>query len=163
LQSLSTSTLKIPGLNDHREDIPDLASAMASLLVETTGAQYKSFDVAALNALRNADWVGDLAQLEAVVENSMLTSLGEKITLEDVTRVLDQFTATPESMASKLEALPVNLIQPLRESRDEFERFYFKHHMSTINNNMSKLAEISGLERTHLYRKLKQLGIKIKG
>jgi two-component system, NtrC family, nitrogen regulation response regulator NtrX len=163
LQMLSTSTLKIPSLNDHREDIPDLASAMATLLVETTGAQYKSFDVAALNALRNADWVGDLQQLEAVVENAMLTSLTEKITLEDVTRVLDQFTATPESIASKLEALPINLIQPLREARDEFERFYFKHHMSTINNNMSKLAEISGLERTHLYRKLKQLGIKIKG
>jgi two-component system, NtrC family, nitrogen regulation response regulator NtrX len=55
------------------------------------------------------------------------------------------------------------LALPLREARDDFERFYFRHHMATINNNMSKLAEISGLERTHLYRKLKQLGIKIKG
>jgi DNA-binding NtrC family response regulator len=77
--------------------------------------------------------------------------------------VLEQFSASAESLASKLEALPINLIQPLRLARDDFERFYFQHHMSTINNNMSKLAEISGLERTHLYRKLKQLGIKIKG
>jgi DNA-binding NtrC family response regulator len=163
LQSLSQSTLKVPALNDHREDIPDLATAMANLLVETTGAPYKSFDTAALNALRNADWPGDLAELEAVVQNLMLSSLEEKITLADVTRVLEQFSSSPENQALKLQSSPVNLTLPLREARDDFERFYFQHHMAVISNNMSKLAEISGLERTHLYRKLKQLGIKIKG
>lgn len=162
LQSLSQSTLKVPALNDHKEDIPDLATAMASLLVETSGADYKSFDVAALNALRNADWPGDLAELEAVVQNAMLSSLTDKITLNDVNRVLEQFTSS-EISPSSVAQLPVELVQPLREARDDFERFYFQHHMKLINNNMSKLAEISGLERTHLYRKLKQLGIKIKG
>jgi two-component system, NtrC family, nitrogen regulation response regulator NtrX len=163
LQVLSASTLKVPALNDHREDIPDLATAMANLLVETAGVNYKTFDVAALNALRNADWPGDLAALEAVVQNLMLSSLEEKITLNDVIRVLEQFTTSPENQESKLQSLPVNLALPLREARDDFERFYFQHHMAVISNNMSKLAEISGLERTHLYRKLKQLGIKIKG
>jgi two-component system nitrogen regulation response regulator NtrX len=163
LQSLSQSTLKVPALNDHREDIPDLATAMANLLVETAAAEYKSFDTAALNALRNADWPGDLAELEAVVQNLMLSSLEEKITLADVNRVLEQFSSSPENQALKLQASPVNLALPLREARDEFERFYFRHHMLVVSNNMSKLAEISGLERTHLYRKLKQLGIKIKG
>jgi two-component system nitrogen regulation response regulator NtrX len=163
LQSLSQSTLKVPALNDHREDIPDLATAMANLLVETTGTPYKSFDTAALNALRNADWPGDLAELEAVVQNLMLSSLEEKITLADVTRVLEQFSSSPENQAFKLQSSPVDLALPLREARDDFERFYFQHHMAGISNNMSKLAEISGLERTHLYRKLKQLGIKIKG
>jgi two-component system, NtrC family, nitrogen regulation response regulator NtrX len=163
LQSLSQSTLKVPALNDHREDIPDLATAMANLLVETAGAKYKVFDVAALNALRNAEWPGDLAELEAVVQNLMLSSLEDKITLADVSRVLEQFSSSPENQALKLQSSPVNLALPLREARDDFERFYFQHHMSVISSNMSKLAEISGLERTHLYRKLKQLGIKIKG
>ena len=163
MQTLSQSTLKVPALNDHKEDIPDLASAMASLLVETSGADYKSFDVAALNALRNADWPGDLAELEAVVQNAMLSSLSDKITLEDVNRVLEQFTASETFQTSHSPSLPIELVQPLREARDDFERFYFQYHMKLINNNMSKLAEISGLERTHLYRKLKQLGIKIKG
>lgn len=163
MQTLSQSTLKVPALNDHKEDIPDLASAMASLLVETSAVEYKSFDVGALNALRNADWPGDLAELEAVVKNAMLSSLTEKITLEDVNRVLEQFTASETFQPSTPPALPVELIQPLREARDDFERFYFQYHMKLINNNMSKLADISGLERTHLYRKLKQLGIKIKG
>ena len=163
LQTLSQSTLKVPALNDHREDIPDLAIAMANLLVETTSVQYKSFDTAALNALRNADWSGDLAELEAVVQNLMQSSLEEKITLADVNRVLEQFSSSPENQALKLQSSPIDLALPLREARDDFERFYFRHHMLVVSNNMSKLAEISGLERTHLYRKLKQLGIKIKG
>jgi two-component system, NtrC family, nitrogen regulation response regulator NtrX len=163
LQVLSTTSLKVPALNDHREDIPDLAISMASLLTETAGTNYKSFDVAALNAMRNAEWPGDLAQLEAVVQNLMLTSLGEKVMLEDVGRVMEQFTDNTESPTSQQASLPIDLVQPLREARDEFERFYFQHHMKLVNNNMSKLAEISGLERTHLYRKLKQLGINIKG
>ena len=163
LQALSVCTLKVPALNDHREDIPDLATAMANLLVETANVNYKIFDVAALNALRNAAWPGDLAELEAVVQNVMLTSLGDKITLNDVNRVLEQFSANPQNLSSSSQSLPIDLVLPLREARDDFERFYFKHHMAGISNNMSKLAEISGLERTHLYRKLKQLGIKIKG
>ena len=163
LQVLSTTTLKVPALNDHREDVPDFATSMANMLSETSGVGYKSFDVAALNALRNAEWPGDLTQLEAVVQNLMLSSLGEKITLEDVVRVLDQFADAPENQAAAQAALPIELGQPLRNARDDFERFYFQHHMKLVSNNMSKLAEISGLERTHLYRKLKQLGINIKG
>lgn len=171
LQTLSNTSLRVPALQDHREDIPDLANAMATLLAETTDAQYKAFDVAALNGLRNANWPGDLAQLESVVRNLMQTSLGEKITLEDVNRVTEQFADTvPVNGYQAGEVHPaqgkangqVHLDQPLREARDDFERTYFKHHLEAAGNNMSKLAELSGLERTHLYRKLKQLGIKVK-
>ena len=161
LQVLASGAIRVPCLNEHREDIPDLVNAMATLLVETMNVGYKSFDVAALNALRNAEWHGDLSELEAVVQNLMLSTLGEVITLEDVQRVLDQFKQSPQHAA--LAPLPIDLTRSLREARDDFERFYFQHHMKLIQNNMSKLAEISGLERTHLYRKLKQLGIKIKG
>lgn len=161
LQVLASGAIRVPCLNEHREDIPDLVNSMATLLVETMNVGYKSFDVAALNALRNAEWHGDLSELEAVVQNLMLSTLGEVITLEDVQRVLDQFKQSPQHAASA--PLPIDLTRSLREARDDFERFYFQHHMKLIQNNMSKLAEISGLERTHLYRKLKQLGIKIKG
>lgn len=162
LQVLASGALRVPSLNEHREDIPDLVNAMATLMVETQNVDYKTFDVAALNALRNAEWHGDISELETVVHNLMLSTLGEVISLEDVQRVLEQFKQSPEQAALQA-PLPIDLTRSLRESRDDFERFYFQHHMKLINNNMSKLAEISGLERTHLYRKLKQLGIKIKG
>lgn len=160
LQLLSHTNLKVPCLNEHREDIPELVLSITTLLTESSGLAYKEYDVAALNALRNADWTGDLKQLEAVVQNLMLTSLGDQITLEDVSRVLEQFTDTQAMMEV---SFPIDLSQPLRTARDDFERYYFKHHMKSVNNNMSKLADISGLERTHLYRKLKQLGVSIKG
>jgi DNA-binding NtrC family response regulator len=51
------------------------------------------------------------------------------------------------------------LDKPLRESRDEFEKAYFEYHLSKENGSMTRVAEKTGLERTHLYRKLKQLGV----
>lgn len=171
LQSLSAVSLRVPALDEHKEDIPDLVVAIANLQFETADIQYRDFDIAALNGLRNADWPGNLAQLDAVVRNLIQTSLGDKITLEDVSRVLHQFDdATVEHSSESNQAQVnhaaskplTNLNQPLREARDDFERLYFAHHLKDVQNNMSKLAEIAGLERTHLYRKLKQLGIKIK-
>jgi DNA-binding NtrC family response regulator len=53
----------------------------------------------------------------------------------------------------------ISLNQPLREARDEFERIYFEYHLLHENHSMTRVSERTGLERTHLYRKLKQLGI----
>ena len=53
----------------------------------------------------------------------------------------------------------ISLDQPLREARDEFERVYFEYHLARENNSMTRVSDKTGLERTHLYRKLKQLGI----
>ncbi len=162
LQTLSVATLRVPALKDHSEDIPDLARAMVTLLVETGEATYREFDIAALNALRNASWPGNLAQLDNAIRNLMQTCLGEKITLDDVNRVLGQFEPMQQNHVNEAAAFPINLDMPLREARDEFERLYFNHHMIKAGGNMSKVAEIVQLERTHLYRKLKQLGMKAK-
>ena len=170
LQILSAVSLRVPALEEHKEDIPDLVIALANLQFELADIPYCEFDIAALNALRNASWPGDIAQLDAVVRNLIQTSLGEKITLDDVKRVLNQYGEVQQSNDGLAEPVAVNnevpltiFDQPLRESRDEFERLYFAHHMKNVAGNMSKLAEAVGLERTHLYRKLKQLDIKIKG
>jgi len=170
LQILSAVSLRVPALEEHKEDIPDLAVAIANLQFELAGVPYCEFDIAALNALRNASWPGDIAQLDTVIRNLIQTSLGDKITLDDVTRVLTQFgEAQFQAKAEPAEqnALPAMIEsgfdKPLREARDEFERLYFSYHIKNVAGNMSKLAEVAGLERTHLYRKLKQLDIKIKG
>ena len=51
------------------------------------------------------------------------------------------------------------LDKPLREARDEFEKAYFEYHLTKENGSMTRVADKTGLERTHLYRKLKQLGV----
>jgi DNA-binding NtrC family response regulator len=163
LQALSVTTLRVPALRDHPEDIPDLARAMVTLLVETGEAEYREFDISALNALRNTDWPGNLVQLDSVIRNLTQTSLAEKITLDDVNRVLEQFKPLEQAHGNGSEAAPpIDLDQPLREARDDFERLYFGHHIAKVGGNMSRVAENVQLERTHLYRKLKQLGIRIK-
>ncbi len=59
------------------------------------------------------------------------------------------------------QALAINLDQPLREARDQFERVYFEYQLSKENYSMTRVADRAGLERTHLYRKLKQLGVEL--
>ena len=165
LQVLSSLSLTIPPLSEHREDIPDLAKAMATVLAEGGEAPYRDFDIGALNALRNADWPGNLTQLNQVVRNLMLTSLGERVTLEEVQRVLSQYAvAEPVVVEAANDApdLGIDLDMPLREARDAFERLYFEHRIAKAGGNMSKVAEAVELERTHLYRKLKQLNIRTK-
>ncbi len=67
----------------------------------------------------------------------------------------------PEAQATVEQGLlgDISLDQPLREARDEFERIYFEYHLARENHSMTRVSEKTGLERTHLYRKLKQLGI----
>ncbi len=62
-----------------------------------------------------------------------------------------------EASNSLLGSIPLD--QPLRNARDEFERIYFEYHLGRENHSMTRVSEKTGLERTHLYRKLKQLGI----
>ena len=59
---------------------------------------------------------------------------------------------------AQLLSMPLDL--PLREARDHFDAMYFDYHMRKESGNVSRVAEKDGLERTHLYRKLKQLGVK---
>jgi two-component system, NtrC family, nitrogen regulation response regulator NtrX len=154
--ALSAVTVSVPSLRQHREDIPELASLMLARGVEAKELPPKHFSTAALNALRNHDWPGNLLQLENVVRSAALSALGDDITLEDVQRVAASFDLEPVTPAS---SLPLDL--PLREARDAFERVYFEHHLGLESSNMSRVAERVGLERTHLYRKLKQLGIRV--
>jgi DNA-binding NtrC family response regulator len=58
-------------------------------------------------------------------------------------------------------AAGVSLDQPLRDARDQFERVYFEYHLARENYSMTRVADRAGLERTHLYRKLKQLGVEL--
>lgn len=159
LAAVGGFTVRIPALNEHREDIPELARALLAQSSESGEVPYREFDTAALNALRNAEWPGGMAQLAGVVKSLALTSLEQTIHATDVARVLQQYEDLHPDPTSRQGTMPIALDQPLREARDAFERLYFEHHIAKAGGNMSKVAETVGLERTHLYRKLKQLGI----
>jgi two-component system nitrogen regulation response regulator NtrX len=152
---LSSLCVNIPALKAHREDIPELASQILSRSIESGEVSLRQFSTAALNALRNYDWPGNLAQLTGVVRSLALTCTGDEISVDDVLQAL----ASPMS-AQAVSSVPLNI--PLREARDLFEKTYFDRLIEQENGNMTRVAERSGLERTHLYRKLKLLGIKLR-
>ena len=154
--ALSGITIAIPPLREHRDDVPDLAAAMLGHLIEAKEIPVRNFSTAALNALRNYDWPGNLHELENAVRSLAVTSLQDEIGAADVQAVIGQFRSEPG-----ISSLPVDLDQPLREARDAFEKIYFEHHIAKSSGNMSRVADAVGLERTHLYRKLKQLDIKV--
>ncbi|MBY0437703.1 MAG: hypothetical protein K2W80_05875 [Burkholderiales bacterium] len=154
-------TLQVPPLRDHREDVPELATLLLTRIVETKESPPRSLDTAALNALRNYDWPGNLLQLEQVVRSLAVTSLGTEITALDVARlVVQQEAAGPALLPVVNPASGLNFDAPLREARDAFEKSYLEHHIALEGGNMSRVADKVGLERTHLYRKIKQLGIR---
>jgi len=152
---LAATAIRVPSLREHREDVPDIANLALSRMVEARESPPRQFTTAALNALRNYDWPGNLVQLESLVRTLALTSSGEQIPQEEVGRALPQAAALPPVAHD----LPFD--QPLRNARDAFERVYFEYHIAREGGNISRVAESVGLERTHLYRKLKQLGIKL--
>src|SRR5258708_36658171 len=144
--------IALPALREHREDIPEIASLMLAQLVETRFCPPRNFSTGALNILRYFSWPGNLEDLAAAVRTLALTSLEEEIGAGDAERVVPQF-------ARRAAEVGLSLDLPLREAREAFERNYFEHHLAQANGSVARVAERSGLEPTHLYRKLKALGI----
>jgi DNA-binding NtrC family response regulator len=153
LARLSELSLLLPALREHAEDIPDIAGILLAQLVEARNCPPRHFSTAALNALRQFHWPRNLQDLQAAVKNLALTALEEEIGAADVERVAAQF----HPAAGAEVALPLAL--PLREAREAFERAYFEQLLARESGSIARVAEKSGLERTHLYRKLKALGI----
>ena len=153
---ISAVTVRIPALREHREDVPDIANFMLTQLIESGECPARRFTVAALNQLRHFDWPGNLPQLNNTVRSLAIAALSDEIDSEDVSRVVAPLKQASDPAIAQM----ISLDAPLREARDAFERLYFEQLILKEGGSMSKVADRAGLERTHLYRKLKQLNIK---
>jgi two-component system nitrogen regulation response regulator NtrX len=158
LAQLSAGAVMLPPLRARRDDIPPLIERYwrESKAGERATPLLASLHPAALTTLTNAHWPGNLDHLANVVEN-LLVVRGE-ITPEHVKRLLGEAAAPNRAVAPEITARFFEM--PLREAREAFERIYFEQLLGREQSNMSKVAEKAGLERTHLYRKLKQLNIR---
>ena len=161
-EALSGLCINVPALRAHREDIPELANQILSRLVESgeVSASLRQFSTAVLNLLRNHDWPGNLTQLAGAVRSLALTCAGDEISSDEVKQALVSAAATSPVSALSVAGIPLDI--PLREARDLFEKTYFERLIDQESGNMTRVAERAGLERTHLYRKLKLLGIKLR-
>jgi len=124
------------------------------LLVETDNLIYRQFSIGALNALRNHDWPGNVRELRNIVQRLLISNKSEDVEAAEVADALGA-VARPDARSFPKAVFEL----PLRDARDEFEKSYLEHHLDKTSGNMTELASAVGLERTHLYRKLKGLGI----
>lgn len=152
LHRLFEVSLVPPSLLELKDEIPEMVSQLLLQLTEAGEVPARTLSTGALNALRNCPWGGGFAELKAAVKSLALGALEESISADEVVRFISR--ASTAALA-----LPLDL--PLREARETFERLYFEHHLQLEDGNITRLAEKTGLERTHLYRKLKQLGIQV--
>ena len=155
INTLSGLSVAIPPLRSQPDDIVFLVGKIATELAEAQKIPVVKFSTAALNILRQYEWPGNFDQLRNVVKNLALTCEGEEVGDAAVTALLGQLGSAPSSETVG----GFNFNMPLRELREELERRYFEYHIAQEGQNMSRVAQKVGLERTHLYRKLKQLGI----
>jgi DNA-binding NtrC family response regulator len=150
---LNVVPLTVPALREHREDVPELVSYYLDWLVEHERLPYRRFSTGALNLLRNYAWPGNIRELKNLVQRMLILSHGEEVSEAEVAQALGRATAPAEPYLEPLFELP------LRAARDRFEKAYLEHHLKRTGGNVSELASIVEMERTHLYRKLKGLGI----
>ncbi len=153
---LNVVPLRVPPLREHIEDVPELLAFWVDRLVEREKLPYRRFALAAQNRLRNYDWPGNIRELKNLVQRLLIMGRGEEIGLEETEAALAA-NAVPAAADEEEIAMPLDL--PLRDAREHFERIYLQHQLKRAQGSVGQLAKLTGMERTHLYRKLKALGI----
>jgi DNA-binding NtrC family response regulator len=151
---LNVLSIRIPSLREYSEDVPELLQHYVDKLVEKEGLPYRRFDVAAQNRLRNYPWPGNVRELKNLVERLLIAGGNEQISLEEIESEL-QVAATANEPLVKQDLLAL----PLREAREHFERAYLQQQLILVGGKVGQLAKRVGMERTHLYRKLRALGV----
>jgi two-component system, NtrC family, nitrogen regulation response regulator NtrX len=154
LAHLNALVVRVPPLREYAEDVPDLLRHQVDRMVDTEGLQFRRFSVAAQNRLRNYPWPDNVRELRHLVHRLLVHGGTEEIRLEEIERELTVQTPPDEPLVKQdLLALP------LREAREQFERAYLQQQLLLCSGKVGQLAKRVGMERTHLYRKLRSLGV----
>ena len=151
--------IRIPSLDEHVEDIPELLEYYVNWYSEREQLPYRHFGVAAQNLLRNHHWGGELSQLKHFVKTVLSHDDSETIELDEIRRLLVKSDRAYQPGSGNTIQLTIDLDMDLREARETFERAFLSRQLALSGNSITELAKRVGQERTNLYRKLKTLGL----
>jgi two-component system nitrogen regulation response regulator NtrX len=155
---LSVVPIRVPGLAERREDIPELVEYFMTQISQTTGLPKRNVGADALAVLQSHDWPGNVRQLRNNVERLMILAGGDP-------EAVITASMLPQDVGSMIPNMPNGnggehlMSLALREAREVFEREYLLAQINRFGNNISRTAEFVGMERSALHRKLKALGI----
>lgn len=150
---LNVLPLKVPALREHKEDVPALIDFYVRQAAEQEHIPARDFTADAMTLLRNYSWPGNVRELKNLVQRLLILHREGPIGAATVRQTLHQ-------TGDDTRTIPEHYFElPLRTARDLFEKEYLEHHLRRTGGNVSDVATSVEMERTHLYRKLRGLGI----
>ncbi len=147
---LNVIPIFVPPLRNRDNDIALLADHFMAEFAREYGRRPKRLDAGAATGLRSYRWPGNVRELRNVIERLMIMVPGDTISLSDLA-FLEGATSSPEAEGTP----PL----PLHDARERFERDYILRALAAQNGNISRTAEVLGVERSNLYRKMRAFGI----
>ncbi len=146
---LNVIPFQVPPLRERVEDIPLLVEHFNQKFSLEYGKKPKNFTEEALLALQNYAWVGNVRELRNTIERVVITISKQKILGEDLPKA-NQFDEPPASSFR---------FPSFKDATDAYQREFILHKLTEADGNVSKAAELMGVDRSHLYRRMKNLGI----
>lgn len=153
---LSVVPIDVPGLDERREDIPEMASQFIADVSATQGLPERRLSPDAMAALQAMSWPGNIRQLRNVIERALILGPADRA-IEPSEFAGSE--ASPDAGNGKLVLSSQLATLPLREARELFEREYLLTQINRFGGNISRTAAFVGMERSALHRKLKSLGV----
>jgi two-component system nitrogen regulation response regulator NtrX len=151
---LNVIPIFVPPLRDRHEDIPLLADHFMAEFAREYGRRLKTFDAGARTALEQYPWPGNVRELRNVIERLMIMVPGDRIAASDLGFLEGGGVTRPSAAADQ----PGERMT-LHEARDRFERDLILRTLAEQQGNMSRTADVLGVERSNLYRKMKAFGV----
>ena len=148
---LNGVVVDLPSLRSRKEDIPLLAHYFTDLYGAENGKQIREISPEAIMRLRDYVWPGNVRELEHAIEQAVLMSTAERISLDDLPSHV-----IAESAAS---SIPNLADVPLREARELFERQYIQELLSATGGNVTEAASRAGIHRRHFHEKMRRYAI----
>ena len=152
---LNVVPVRIPPLREHSEDVPEILDYYIETLVQRDNLPRRRFSAAAKHRLSAHHWAGNVRELKNFVQRMLILGSGDEISVEEVEDALGV-------RSRKSAEISVAFDLPLRTARLQFEKAYFEYQLGVVGGNIVEVAQRAGIERTHLYRKLRILGMKPK-
>ncbi|MBM4273648.1 MAG: sigma-54-dependent Fis family transcriptional regulator [Deltaproteobacteria bacterium] len=149
--------LPVPPLRERKEDIPLLARHFLQELARGSDEPVKTMTTEALEALTQFSWPGNVRELKNFIWRLAVLSPGEVIDVEDLA-----LAGVPEPSMSLAAVDDLNSLMQegdFRQARARFEKEYLRRKLTEFSGNVAQMAEAVGLERSHLYRKLRDYGL----
>lgn len=152
---LNVIPIEVPPLRDRTEDIEALLEYHLQQISNRDNIPIRQFSDKAIAFLTSYSWPGNVRQLVNLIQRLLILNQGDVISLDEVQQALQQKIKAKTGDNDLGEYLNLDM----RQAKEAFEKEYLKHHLDKVDGNVSVLAKKIGLERTHLYRKLKSLEI----